>query len=130
MKVGDRVRWSSQAGGQETSKTGRIVAVVPPDTKPDPLIPEGYEKKNPAPSGNGRKTESYWVALGQSNKVHWPLVKYLTLIAEKEVNPNDKIKRWMPKEKTSEEPASASTASLPVPSAPPSPAYPPGTSDS
>lgn len=30
LKIGDRVTWKSQSKGHETTKTGRVIAVIPP----------------------------------------------------------------------------------------------------
>lgn len=76
MKLGDKVKWSSQSGGYVAVKTGEIIAIVPPDEIPtcaDTTLPRGHE--------------SYVVMVrpikGKAKpKKYWPRVSALKLITE------------------------------------------------
>jgi hypothetical protein len=91
--VGDSVRWYSQAGGSlPTTKVGKVVVIVPPDT--DPLsaaakIADQYDSsrcdiKRSLP----RQHESYLVLVQQVDKkgvplrsrLYWPRVCHLERI--------------------------------------------------
>lgn len=77
FKMGDRVRWESQAAGISQMKTGEVVHVIPPGSTPDM---KGV--------GGARGEESYVVkAAVESNtrmgrprkRTYWPLVSKLEL---------------------------------------------------
>lgn len=87
MKIGDRVKWSSQAGSYTKEKIGTVVGVVPAGEVVNPvgmrkhfadyhptcheLMFDGYSK---------RDHESYLVLVERGKakaKLYWPLVKYL-----------------------------------------------------
>ncbi len=77
MKIGDVVKWSSQAGGYMKSKQGVIVEVVPNLQSP--------KTKMSGVSGLSRRHESYVVhvgsALGKKN-YYWPVVSGLKLVPQ------------------------------------------------
>lgn len=77
FKVGDQVKWTSQAGGFTTSKTGTVIEVVPPGESPKTKVKD---------AGGPRDHESYVVKLTSYNKggvekkksgIYWPLVRHL-----------------------------------------------------
>ena len=74
MKIGDKVTWQSQAGGDWRSKIGEVVEVVPPNHRPK------TKKKD---NGTPRDHESYVVrakAVGTRTKtarLYWPRVSKL-----------------------------------------------------
>ncbi len=98
FKVGDRVRWASQARGRQTVKRGRIVAVVPPGVHP--FIFDSWTWKvidlNPALNlnaseyslsslggGMAREQESYLVLVDRGNgkkpALYWPRASTLRI---------------------------------------------------
>lgn len=79
FKLGDPVTWTSQAAGFEKTKTGTIVAVVPPMGNPRHLVPEGMSLDA---SGLHREHESYLVRVGNSKRLYWPVVKRLAKAAK------------------------------------------------
>lgn len=68
FKIGDTVRWVSQAGGSTKDKTGEIVAIVEPGDRPSRV--RFAEMHTGAGVGRGRKVISYVVKVG--NKHYWP----------------------------------------------------------
>jgi len=77
FKVWDNVKWTSQAGGFTTNKTGVVIEVVPAGEKPRMKIKD---------AGGCRDHESYVVKLVSFNKggvekkrsgKYWPLVRHL-----------------------------------------------------
>lgn len=90
FKKGDMVCWTSQAGGYHTTKTGKIIAVVPPNQCPRDVLPEAASKQfrttiDPRSFGM-RKEESYVVVVPgktprQSGVMYWPLTSRLTKAA-------------------------------------------------
>ena len=72
--VGDSVWWSSQAGGSEKVKRGKVVAVVPAGVGVRTVLPRGLFLDGP---GSPRKHESYLVQIGKRINIYWPLVKNL-----------------------------------------------------
>ena len=84
FEINTVVSWTSQAQGSETTKTGTIIAIVPPKqiciNVLKTLDPAKYSfQKEP---GMSRPTESYLVGVGPSSgagkiKVYWPLVNKL-----------------------------------------------------
>lgn len=75
FQVGDTVTWTSQAGGKSKTKTGKIVRIVPVNTRPYDVMPEGYWVR--AALYLHRPHESYLIQVGKSKRLYWPLVKYL-----------------------------------------------------
>jgi hypothetical protein len=75
MKVGDKVRWSSQAGGYTKSKEGVVAQVVPAGSLPDRSFTHLHRVGG---IGMARKAESYVVKVG--NKPYWPLANKLELV--------------------------------------------------
>lgn len=67
---GERVTWTSQAGGRETKKTGEIVAVVPVGKTPGSIDRERFKKFTTA-----RQHESYIVDV--DGELYWPVVSRL-----------------------------------------------------
>lgn len=64
FKVGDIVRWGSQAAGSYTEKAGSIVAVIPAGVDPRNIVMEAvatHKAKNAWGRGASRKDESYVV---------------------------------------------------------------------
>jgi hypothetical protein len=74
VKVNDKFRWESQAGGYRKSKVGCVVAVVPADVAPWHCVPEGMHLDGP---GMARNHESYLVQVGTSKKLYWPRLSAL-----------------------------------------------------
>ena len=69
IALGDTVTWTSQAHGTALSKSGVVVAIVPPGERPDrDAFPTLYKH---AGCGFGRKRESYVVRVGRS-RIFWP----------------------------------------------------------
>ncbi len=62
-QLGDRVTWTSQAGGYTTTKEGVVVEIVPPGQKPKAKLKE---------PGLARHHPSYVVKVG--NRFYWPRV--------------------------------------------------------
>lgn len=86
FKLGDKVKWQSQANGGWTEKRGMIIAVVPPQGKPADVLPDYAGSKyrttiDPRSLGS-RKAESYVVLVdGKTPKampiMYWPNVSAL-----------------------------------------------------
>lgn len=76
--VGDAVQWASQSAGTETVKKGVIVAVVPPEAKPDDYIPDGMRKNSTSGYGKPRNHTTYLIQVqGKGSMVYWPRVHVL-----------------------------------------------------
>lgn len=75
FQVGDTVTWTSQAGGNTKTKTGRVIAIVPANSNPRLALPLGFKLKSDALMM--RDHESYLIQVGKSKWLYWPLVKYL-----------------------------------------------------
>ncbi len=75
MKIGDRVRWTSQAKGSTVQKMGRIVEVVRPGFKPSR---EWTHLHRSAGCGCSRRHESYVVLRTHSSRPGLPLVEHST----------------------------------------------------
>lgn len=88
LKVGDRVRWGSQAGGYHMVKEGTVKIVVPPDIRPYNLLAsmDLHNLRTHAidPRTMARKTESYIIEVSGKGKamgqLYWPLVSKLEKI--------------------------------------------------
>lgn len=46
FNIGDRVQWSSQSLGRTRTKSGTIIAVIPPDELPSRFIPTEYRSRH------------------------------------------------------------------------------------
>lgn len=84
--VGDLVTWKSQAQGSTVTKSGKVVAIVPPGTDPHKAIPPDLQDKVRQFDASGtRKETSYIVAVptpkGKSCHLYWPRVKNLRKIS-------------------------------------------------
>jgi hypothetical protein len=88
MKVGDRVRWTSQAAGFLKEKRGEIVEVLPPRRNPIPKLAKWQQQGCISHYGGGmtRDHESYLVKVVTSEKakprIYWPRVSKLVLLEE------------------------------------------------
>lgn len=69
FQIGERVTWTSQAGGHYKTKTGEIIALIEPGN-----VPYIYIRFRGGPS-SPRKEVSYIVHANGQN--YWPLVKNL-----------------------------------------------------
>jgi hypothetical protein len=81
-KVGDRVKWRSQANGNWREKVGTIVAIVPPLADVKSCIPPnaGWRMKKQK-AGDPRKIQSYLVNPdGYGTELLWPLVDRMELL--------------------------------------------------
>lgn len=78
FKVGDKVRWTSQAGGAWKEKTGIVDCVVPPRVHPNRI---GYLGKLTT-TAYMRDHESYVIVvqLPKSVRYYWPIVNKLEKI--------------------------------------------------
>lgn len=73
LNLGDRVRWTSQAGGYAKTKEGAIIAVVPAHSNPRRHVPK--DEPSAKEFGLSRNHESYIVKVG--TRLYWPRVKGL-----------------------------------------------------
>jgi hypothetical protein len=92
FQVGDTVTWTSQAGGNAKTKTGKVVAMI----KSNELLSSAlmrlhlvnlYRWRHLAESI--RDHESYLIQVGKSKRLYWPLVKYLKLVLETFMLPSE-----------------------------------------
>ena len=93
MNLGDKVEWTSQAGGRTKKKTGVIVAIVPARNRhrltqciPGLNMSQVYSKYNTGPIDGGglsRNHESYLVEVktgkteAAKKSLYWPRVSGL-----------------------------------------------------
>lgn len=89
MKVGDRVRWTSQSQGYRREKRGEVVAVVPPGVHPCVAwnrFEAGEFRISPLFSSASyslpRNHESYLIAVPTKTgrgkaRLYWPVVSLL-----------------------------------------------------
>lgn len=75
FSVGDKVVWSSQAGGRLKPKTGVVVAVVRAEDDPAKCLPPGTRLKSP---GRARDVRSYLVQIGSARDLYWPRTQHLS----------------------------------------------------
>jgi hypothetical protein len=81
FKVGDQVRWVSQSAGRETSKKGIVVAIVPPEARPEDYIPDGMRKNSANGYGRSRPHTTYLIRVaGKGSMAYWPRVHFLEKI--------------------------------------------------
>jgi hypothetical protein len=88
FKLGDTVKWRSQAAGYERKKVGKIAQVVPPGERPDRERFARLYRGNGC--GFGRDHESYVVLDG--NRPYWPIASKLQLVEP------PKLEKWAPPE--------------------------------
>jgi len=69
IRIGDTVTWTSQSQGSVKTKTGTVVAVVPPKEDPMSLLPQGMKLDS---WGLSRPRESYLVQVGKQTRLYWP----------------------------------------------------------
>ena len=78
FQVGDTVTWTSQAGGNAKTKTGKVVMAVPAKMMLSEILGGFWAtwtiKDNLL---RERNHESYLIQVGKSKRLYWPLVKYL-----------------------------------------------------
>lgn len=78
FQIGDTVTWTSHANGNVKTKTGKVVAIIPPDIVPVNHVYKIEGKWNWRRVGvTYRNHESYLIQVGKSKRLYWPLVKYL-----------------------------------------------------
>lgn len=80
FQIGDTVIWTSQAGGNAKTKTGKVAAVVQESLEVQyvfqaVLQDKGFKLRDV--SLLPRNHESYLIQVGKSKRLYWPLVKYL-----------------------------------------------------
>lgn len=88
FKIGDVVRWKSQAGGYTKTKTGTIAAIIPAGIMPLKIINQRPDMLNLSRRFDGlsRAEISYLVSVrsGKTEKsspvLYWPPVKKLSLV--------------------------------------------------
>ena len=72
MRIGDYVRWESQAGGFHKIKIGRIIEVVPAW-----VMPRHHTQMD---SCTPRNEQSYVVCIGKSSRTYWPRTRHLVQV--------------------------------------------------
>ena len=77
FNVGDKVRWTSQAGSYSKTKEGVVVIVIPENNFVDHWIPYGFKVDGAL---GRRKHESYLVRIGKRTNLNWPRVVHLEKI--------------------------------------------------
>lgn len=78
FRLGQTVRWQSQAHGSHKVKTGEVVEVVPEGSRPDRArFPTLYKHSG---CGSARHGPSYVVKVG--SKIYWPRVNSLRPVAQ------------------------------------------------
>lgn len=77
FQIGDTVTWTSQAGGNAKTKTGKVTWVIPAGCLAGSyqLVEQGFSTHRC--QGRERDHESYLIQVGKSKRLYWPLVKYL-----------------------------------------------------
>ena len=83
FKLGDKVTWTSQAGGNTRTKFGEVVEVVPIGGYPDRTLFKTLYRGGEV--GHSRSHETYCVKAKvegstRSAKIYWPLVTKLHLV--------------------------------------------------
>lgn len=81
ITVGTTVTWTSQALGCTKTKTGTVVAVVPPREHPLPFAPQGSKVDA---SGMPRPKESYLVKVEGRKALYWPHASRLKVVEQPE----------------------------------------------
>jgi len=85
FKLGDQVKWTSQAAGSTTTKTGEVVVIVPAGKTPREAMTDEQRRSSLPKRYDGwpRDHESYIVKvkIGKTDKampaLYWPRVKGL-----------------------------------------------------
>lgn len=85
FQIGDTVTWTSQAGGNAKTKTGKVIAIVPANRDPRMVRIGDYNLSRLPPFSSSRDHESYLVQVGKSKRLYWPLVKYLEKVIDPEM---------------------------------------------
>lgn len=88
LKIGDKVKWSSQAQGCETTKEGKVVGIVKEKTDPLQIFTPLEQTGNYTSAyggGMSRNHKSYIIAVkGKTDKskekLYWPNVSKLKKI--------------------------------------------------
>lgn len=75
FKVGQTVKWKSQAGGFSKEKVGKVVFVVRPNEIPAEVLRGTYFKCDSSCISRGHIT--YLVQVGRRSNLYWPRVQYL-----------------------------------------------------
>lgn len=75
FNIGDRVRWTSQAGGHAKEKRGEVVAIVPAGTDARDVVPRDLSDGPMDAYGLPRGEESYIVRVKRS--AYWPRACHL-----------------------------------------------------
>jgi len=77
FQIGDTVTWTSQAGGNAKTKTGKVTWIIPAGCLAGSyqLVEQGFSTHRC--QGRERDHESYLIQVGKSKRLYWPLVKYL-----------------------------------------------------
>lgn len=76
--VGDKVQWTSQAGGYTKTKTGTVMVVVPAQTSPHEVhLPEVPCTLTKGIGMSTRLHESYLVHVQGRRELYWPVVSLL-----------------------------------------------------
>lgn len=71
FKVGDKVTWTSQAGGFAATKVGEVIEIVPPNTRPNIKGPgmnrdhESYIVRAYTQHAETKRTRKYWPRVNQ-----------------------------------------------------------------
>lgn len=89
FKLGDTVTWTSQANAGYKRKTGKIIVILPANSKPYSFISEEiFFKYNCAavdPRSLPRNHRSYLVSIENGNakpKLYWPRVSLLKIVKD------------------------------------------------
>jgi hypothetical protein len=92
LRVGKKVRWTSQSSGTWRVKLGEVVAVVPPQSDPNVILPQVSADLRMVRSGSKlsrlvsrigsglpRDHESYLIVVSDQaqHRVYWPVVANL-----------------------------------------------------
>lgn len=89
FKVGDVVTWTSQAQGTAKTKTGNVLAIVPPRMKAIDVLVNVVTERHASLTGVGmsRNAESYLIEVpgttpSSKMRLYWPNVAALSLAAK------------------------------------------------
>lgn len=90
FQIGDTVTWTSQAGGNAKTKTGKVKEVIPALNNPEGWLDPGFTVHRGGVAV--RDHESYLIQVGKSKRLYWPLVKHLERVEDE----CDALMRSMP----------------------------------
>lgn len=96
FQIGDTVTWTSQAGGNAKTKTGKVVVIIDAGQWLDNILAvrNGRWAFEHLGIYSTRDHESYLIQVGKSKRLYWPLVKYLKPWAEvRQCTPEEIIQR-------------------------------------